>query len=140
MDAAIASGVEIGGFVPRGRWAEDGPIAAEYPGLIEIASGDPAQRTRLNVEHSDGTVIFSHGKLSGGSALTARFARDLKKPYLHIDLLACSQEAAIEKLRLWIKARDVSELNVAGPRASSDPFIYGPVRTIIERLLTDGGI
>lgn len=41
LDAGRIMGVEIGGFCPRGRLAEDGPIPAEYP-LIELSDqGEP---------------------------------------------------------------------------------------------------
>src|SRR6185295_12969769 len=34
-DAALKAGVPTRGWVPRGRWAEDGPIADRYTGLVE---------------------------------------------------------------------------------------------------------
>jgi hypothetical protein len=38
------------------------------------------KRTEQNVIDSDGTVIFTHGKLSGGSDLTRKFAIKHGKP------------------------------------------------------------
>ncbi len=49
LDAAIRAGVRCGGYCPKKRWAEDGPISNHYP-LIELQSSDPADRTRANKE------------------------------------------------------------------------------------------
>ena len=71
FDYALANEIEIGGFVPKNRAAEDGAIPAKYPNLRETETEDSAERTRLNVLNSDATLIFSHGALAGGSRLTA---------------------------------------------------------------------
>lgn len=135
LDIAVELGIPYGGWVPRGRWAEDGPIPDIYRGMVETDSPDPATRTLLNVEHSDATLIFSHGKLSGGSALTARTTRYLHKPLLHIDLDRNDDPAAIEKISLWLRTIDIEVLNVAGPRASGDPVIYEDVKRILANVL-----
>jgi hypothetical protein len=124
LDAALESGLSIAGFVPLGRWAEDGQIPSRYKGLTECDSPDPAVRTGLNVENSDATLILSQGKLSGGSLVTWQAARTSRKPCLHIDLNRNSDDAAIEKIVLWVRNGGFDELNVAGPRASKDPEIY----------------
>jgi hypothetical protein len=136
LDAAAEFGVRVGGFVPNGRWAEDGPIHRSYKGLTETDSSEPSERTRLNVLHSDGTLIFSHGKLSGGSLLTWKAARSNRKPCLHIDLDRNSDDAAIEKILLWLRTSGIRELNVAGPRASKDPDIYAGVKRVVAGVLT----
>ena len=38
LDAALICGFNAGGYCPRGRMADDGPIAAYYP-LVEISGG-----------------------------------------------------------------------------------------------------
>lgn len=124
LDFAIEHGLAIGGMIPSDRWAEDGPISKHYKGLVECDSPEPAVRTRLNVDRSDATLVISHGKLSGGSALTVRIARELKKPRLHIDLGRHSHDAACERVRLWLNGHSIHVLNVGGPRASKDPKIY----------------
>ena len=44
-----------------------------------------AQRM-YNVLDSDGTVIISHGFLTGGSALIREFAIRHEKPWIHLDM------------------------------------------------------
>src|SRR6202022_2615430 len=70
LDFAIETGLEHGGYVPRGRKAEDGRIDDRY-NLVELSTSSYPARTRRNIEESDGTVIFSLERLlSGGTKLT----------------------------------------------------------------------
>src|SRR5690606_4861542 len=61
LDAAMVCGVPVGGWCPRGRRAEDGPIPARYP-LAETASSDYAERTRRNVLDADATLVLTWGR------------------------------------------------------------------------------
>ena len=138
-DAAIAAGLEYGGWVPRGRLAEDGPLAARYQNLRETRATDPAARTEWNVRDADATLIFSHGPLTGGTALTRRCAKRLGKPWLHIDLAALASDDVEALFRRWLDAERPDTLNIAGPRASNDSAIYGAVRAVLDRVLGSGG-
>lgn len=120
LDAARRCGIGIGGYCPKGRRAEDGTIPAHYP-LTELRSADYPIRTRRNAAAADATLILTRGPLSGGSAYTARVARQLKKPLLVIDLDARPRGAPV---RAWLDASSVHVLNVAGPRESKAPGIY----------------
>jgi Circularly permutated YpsA SLOG family len=62
LEFAIHAGLEHGGYVPRGRKAEDGRIDERYH-LIELSTDSYPARTRRNIEESDGTVIFSLERL-----------------------------------------------------------------------------
>jgi hypothetical protein len=131
LDAAIELGIETGGWVPRGRRAEDGSIPERYSALVEASSEDYDHRTKLNVRDSDATLILSHGPLSGGSELTLRSARSMQRPVLHLDLDATPRETAIQQLREWLTEVAPRTLNVAGPRASSDPLISRAARDVL---------
>jgi hypothetical protein len=132
LEFARAAGVPIRGWIPKGRLAEDGPISAEFEGLVECDSPDPAVRTRLNVRDSRGTLIFSHGPLHGGSALAAEEARRLGRPLLHVDFDRTEPADAAAALRRWITERQVRDLNVAGPRASEDSRIFGKTLAVLS--------
>lgn len=131
LDAAIELGLSHGGWVPAGRWAEDGPLPQCY-NLQETGSREPAARTELNVCDADATLIFSHGALSGGSALTLSLARRYGKPVLHLDLLLQSEAAAVAEITAWCNEIRPDTLNVAGPRASNDPLIYDAVARVMR--------
>lgn len=79
LDAAIELGIPQGGWIPKGRLTEAGTLPEKY-NLTEMPTKAYLKRTRQNVLDSDGTVIFSHGELKGGSKRTADFATELRKP------------------------------------------------------------
>ena len=99
LDAARDLAKASGGWCPRGRRAEDGPIAAHYP-LVETPSADYRQRTRLNVQDSDGTLIIAEGALSGGTRLTASIAAELGRPLLTID----ATKPDLDAVDAWLSA------------------------------------
>src|SRR5262245_59379474 len=67
LDFAIEHGLNHGGWCPKGRRAEDGPIPVRYL-LKETQTNRYVQRNEWNVRDSDGTVIFTlKVSLSGGS-------------------------------------------------------------------------
>jgi len=120
LDAALALGISCGGWCPRGRRAEDGPIDARYP-LQETPSADYAQRTEWNVRDSDGTLVLTRGEPRGGTALTLDFARSLGRPTLVLDLARAPDADAV---RDWLQRERIRVLNVAGPRESVAPGIH----------------
>ena len=119
LDAALAIGLPCGGWCPRGRAAEDGPIERRYP-LVETPQENPAQRTAWNVRDSDGTLILLRGRAAGGTALTIECAQQVGKPYLVIDM---RQPPDISAIISWLVAQRISALNIAGPRESESPGI-----------------
>lgn len=129
LDAAIAAGVEHGGFCPRGRRAEDGPLPARYQ-LEELDDPGYPARTEANVIYSDATLIVAERPLTGGTALTARLAQRHGKP-LRIE----SPAADLEALAAWLDSIGVGILNVAGPRESTSPGIYRKAFAVVMALL-----
>jgi hypothetical protein len=71
LDAALALGVNAGGWCPEGRLAEDGVIPDIYP-LKELPMAGYRQRTKKNVIDSDGTLIIYFGFPTGGTELDIR--------------------------------------------------------------------
>ena len=124
LDWAIDHGFEYGGFIPKGRWAEDGPIPSRYSTLTELTSDDPAERTERNVIAADATLIVSHAKLAGGTLLTWKMAGKHRRPVLIAELNRFSIENAADKCRIWLDIAAARTLNVAGPRGSKDKKIY----------------
>ncbi len=131
LDTAMRLGIEHGGWIPRGRKTEAGPLPDKYQ-LMEMPTGEYHLRTEKNVVSAEATVIFSHGPLSGGSLLAQQVAQRHGRPWLHVDLNTASAFDAARNLNDWIKKYDVRVLNVAGPRASQDPHIYQATGDILE--------
>lgn len=136
LDAAIVLQIPHGGWCPKGRRAEDGTIPLVYE-LQETASSSYADRTFLNVEDSEGTVVITKPKLDGGSLLTVQHAQALGIPWLH--LRACdSNEENVKKFVMWLNAKNPRVLNVAGSRESSYPGIQRIARDIIIAAVSSG--
>ena len=57
LDFAIGIGLDYEGYCPRGRLSEDGKIHDKY-NLNETEGDKYTIRTRLNVDCSDGALIF----------------------------------------------------------------------------------
>jgi hypothetical protein len=64
LDAAMAVGLAVGGWCPRGRRAEDGPIPERYP-LRETPTAEYRVRTDWNERDSDGTLILAESRSPG---------------------------------------------------------------------------
>lgn len=132
LDAALALGISIGGWCPRGRVSEAGPIPRCYR-LRETPSRDYIQRTEWNVRDSDATLIVNSGALDGGTLRTVRLAREKhRKPFLVVQL---GRRVQPGKFRAWLRVNRVRTLNVAGPRGSKRVGIYGEARQYLARIL-----
>jgi hypothetical protein len=127
LDAALYCALPHGGWCPKGCRAEDGRIPDKYQ-LQEMPSADYLARTEANVVDSDATVIFSYGRLEGGSLRTAEFAEKHGKPWLHVDLKNSSRKQATKEVIDWLQGKHPTDddvvppddcvLNVAGSRGS----------------------
>jgi Circularly permutated YpsA SLOG family len=123
LDVAIARSLPHGGWCPKGRKAEDGPLPPRYL-LTETPTANYLVRTERNAAESDATVIFTLGGLSGGSKRTAEFAKKHGRPFLHLSLVTGGETRAAEKLAAFVRAHRVAKLNVAGSRESKAPGIH----------------
>jgi hypothetical protein len=124
LDVAMFLGLEHGGWCPKGRLAEDGIIPNEYQ-LKETTSSEYSVRTEQNVIDSDATLILFRNTVSGGTLLTKKYTAKHRRPSLMIDL---ENECEQTEFKNWISEFNICVLNVAGPRASSDPLIYDLAR------------
>jgi len=147
LDAAIDLHLDRGGWAPHGWRAEDGAIPEVYRAhMRQAATADWKTRTILNIQDSDGTLVFSFAAhLTGGSALTVREARRLRKPWHHGILLRRGaggsavnlDNATRAEILAWVAACQIRVLNVAGPRESKEPGIQRVVHAAVTSLLED---
>lgn len=131
LDVALALAIPCGGWCPRGRLAEDGAIADRYP-LTETASAEYDERTRLNVEDSDATLILNAGPLEGGTLMTRDIARELARPHLVVDLDGAPDP---DEAAAWLGRVRPRVLNVAGPRESKAPGVHDRAAAFLRALL-----
>lgn len=132
LDAAIECGVAHGGWCPAKRLAEDGVIDAKYQLQETISKHYPA-RTKANVRDADVTIVFFHDQCTQGSRKTAEYAKKFGKPCILVDLNQPHDlQASLKKI--FPESTGIT-VNIAGPRLSSNPAIYGPVYDEIRALL-----
>jgi hypothetical protein len=134
LDFAIERGLPHGGWCPRGRFAEDGPIPARYE-LRETPSRKYAQRTEWNIRDSDATLVMSvAANPQGGTRLTMDLARRLGRPVLHLSRAPSvgSARDLASQVDAFLSENSVRILNVAGPRASQEREIAAFVREVLE--------
>ena len=129
LEAALAASLAIGGWCPRGRWAEDGKIDLRYP-LRPAPLTRPCCRTLLNLRDSDGTLVLVRSRPKGGTALTMK-ALGYSRPRIVVDPTMAN---SLRRTRWWLIRNQISCLNIGGPRASEDPKIYNLALHFLDEL------
>lgn len=131
LDVAQSFGIPCGGWCREGRLAEDGPLPDRYP-LRETESEGYSKRTKMNVQDSDGTLLFTRQRPSGGTKLTLQYAQRMGKPFKVVYL---GKKNKPMDTASWIRGCNIKQLNVAGPRESMQPGIYAEVYSFLEKVL-----
>jgi Circularly permutated YpsA SLOG family len=144
LDAALARGIDYGGWCPQGGWAEDFPappgLLAKYPQLKETPLVDPAQRTEWNVRDANACMIIVDAggvEVSAGTALARELAHRYRKPLLVADL---GNPQMVKHATLWLRVQEGRHrsdlaLAIGGPRESEAPGIYARAKTFITALV-----
>ncbi|MEE8350389.1 MAG: putative molybdenum carrier protein [Acidobacteriota bacterium] len=132
LDTALELAFSCGGWCPKGRRAEDGPLDEIYP-LQETPSARYPQRTEWNVRDSDGTLVLYRQTLTGGSAYTVELAKRYDRPCLVLDL---STNPTRETILNWVNQHQIHVLNVAGSRENGNPGIYEQGRQLLRAVLS----
>ena len=107
LDVALKLGIPHGGWIPKGRIAEDGPLPEIYR-LNEMPTDSYEARTEKNVQDSDGTLIIARGKLTGGTDYTRQMTLRHKKQLLGIDLTLIGHFDAASLAASWIRMQHVT--------------------------------
>ena len=130
LDWDIAHNLPHGGWCPKGRRSEEGPINTRYQ-LKETPASNYLERTEWNVRDSDATLIFTLAdKLDGGSKKTKELADKLGNPWRHIHPRVHPKFIASFLIKNQVKI-----LNIAGKRESSAPVISKWVAEVLEQAI-----
>jgi len=79
-----------------------------------------AERTKLNAQFSDATLIIVHGELRGGNLVTFdAAAQHHGRSQVYVLNTSNPIEPQIEEARQWLRARQPIFLNIAGSRESA---------------------
>ncbi len=134
LDAALELGIDAGGWCPEGRLCEDGIIPKKYP-VTELPDAGYRKRTKQNVIDSDATLIICFNTPTGGTKQTIDFCISEQKLYILVDAKIISPESGAKKTAEFIKKYNLTTLNIAGPRASTEPSAYTYAKTLTLKLL-----
>jgi hypothetical protein len=134
LDVAVKYNIPYGGWIPRGRRTEAGPLPSRYD-LSVMPTTDYRDRTLQNVLDSQGTAVLYRYRLTGGSRLTRDLAKTEDKPCMAVNLAAHDLFETALLLQSFVDECRIDVLNVAGPRASHDPDIYMDVKMVLEILV-----
>jgi len=150
LDIAMALGIPVGGWCPRGRRSEDGRISERYP-LQETPGANYSIRTEWNVRDSDGTVLLTWGAISGGTRLTRDFAERYGRPHWSCDIRPArsvgqllfepeleDSSRTISGFCEWMREHQIEVLNIAGPRGSTAAELQPQAETFLRVLLEAG--
>jgi hypothetical protein len=134
LDFALENGIHCEGWCPLGRLAEDGIISNKYP-LKQTATSKYEDRTRLNIEDSDGILILYKNEIDEGTLLVHKIAQEINKHVLTIKL-PVDKLFNEEYLSGWITHNHISKLNIVGPRESSSNGVYKATYNFLKKLLS----
>lgn len=136
LDAAIKNNIPIGGWCPKGGWAEDFQkppgVLALYPELKETEFETVVQRTIWNAMDSDASLIIdpNYPSSSRGTDLIEAAANAYHKPYLWI-----KNRADIPEVTFWLNSlKNNLVLNIGGPRASECEDAYEETYYILNKI------
>lgn len=137
LDAARDAGIPICGWCPKDGLAEDMAeppgLLRDYPELVESPSEGYVQRTAWNVRDAHATLIVAPDGLEpkSGTAMTVVFAHAYGRP-----VFVAKNSGQMDEIDEWLsKLGRGLTLNVAGPRASKLPEVYGITKDVVARLL-----
>ena len=131
LDGNIKLNIPHGGWVARGRKAENAPLTSQYD-LKVLSTSSHSVCIEKNIKDSDGTLIFSRENQTSKTKYIRQIVQQQKKHMLHIDLNKTTTYNSALLILSWIKQHNIVTLNVTGPKESEDKKIYGDVFRILE--------
>ena len=131
LDVALKLDIPHGGWIQKGRRTQNWSLPEKYK-LKEMSTASYKKRIEQNVIDSDGTLIISHGELTGGSICSREMTLKHQRPLLHVDLNQINTIPAAKLINAWITLKPIEILNVTGSLASEDARIYKTTIEILE--------
>ena len=98
-----------------------------------MSSRSYPKRTAKNVVDSDGTAIFTSGKMTSDSLLTQKKTAQYDKPVIHLNMNKVAVGKADDLLKDFIEKNVIEILNLAESRGSKDPEIYTKTSQVQEK-------
>ena len=125
---AKASGIETGGWMPKGwkTWTGPNPTIAKFFHMSEHKSDKYPPRTYQNVKESDGTLRVASDFNSRGEQCTLKAINNCGKNYFDVKYKfnkKMPDSETIDRVAFWVVTDNINILNVAGNREETAPGI-----------------
>jgi hypothetical protein len=131
LDAALKLDIPHSGWAYKGRKTEEELLPEKYK-LKEIFDRSFENRIKKNVLEADGTVVFTHGKLTIGLKIVEELATKFKRPCVHIDLNESPLNVAATTIRAWMIRNEIETVYFTGQKPMKGSDIYSEVIRVIE--------
>ena len=135
LDVAINNDIAAGGWCPKGRRAEDGPLDEKYP-LVEGETPSPTKVIEQNVRDSDGTLLLGWGEMQGATLKVVAIGARLKKPIFYADL---QKKPKVDEAENWARKFNTKVLHVSGSKTSEVAGAYAEAHAFLMQLLVGDG-
>ena len=131
LDVAVKLGIDYGGWAPRGKHNDQGPLSETY-NLSEVPAMGFKTAMEQNVMSADGTLIVSRGQKSPRTQYAVEMSLKHQRQLLHVDLSQNSSFEAASLISSWASLQQINIAFVTGPRSETDPRIYAQMLKIME--------
>ena len=114
LDAAISLGIPHGGYIPRGRMTEIGPLPSKYK-LQVLNTGNHLHCIERNVKESTGILIISAAELNDDAKYARKITMKQTHQLLVVDLELTPSFEAPTIVNDWIQSYNIDVLYIIGP-------------------------
>lgn len=134
MDAAIKLGVLYGGWMPKGRMTEAGPLPAKYQ-LQEMPTDNYYDCIKQNVLDAKGTLILSSGRLADDLNYARKATLKHRRQLLGVDTKQTVFFKASSLVNDWVQLQHVDVLYVITPSIKTDTNVVKHTQQIVKGAL-----
>jgi hypothetical protein len=131
LDVAVKLGLAHGGWTPRGRRNEEGPLPERYC-LTEVPALGFKHAMKQNIMNSDGTLLVTRGRKTVETRFAVETTLKYQRQLLHLDLGQYSSFEVASLASSWISLQRIKVLFVTGPSADLEPSLYGQTKKVLE--------
>lgn len=137
LDVALKLDIPCGAFDAQGLLIDGNRLIQSYKPINKAFQATPSDNHE-DLNHSDGTLVFTFGVLTGYLDYLYVHALTHTKPFLHIDFNETTEKNAALRINLWVAEHVPACVHVSGMNLDDDSRIYQAVFDTMYRTLALG--
>jgi hypothetical protein len=137
LDVALKLDIPCGAFDALGLLIDGNRLIQSCKPIDQAFQGTPSDNPE-NLNHSDGTLVFTFGALTDYLDYLYVHALRHKQPFLHIDFNETTEKNAALRINLWVAEHVPSCVHVSGMNLNEDSRIYQAVFDTMYQTLALG--